>query len=138
MRRSDGLRVRSIYLIFTPRLRIVQQVWSRRIEGLVFPTLVLFPQQQKPNLFFCSFVSRVDCVEMASENQLCGKGYELTLFLFTDILVVAKRKSNKTLSISRSPSTASLAGTGTLGQGQGLLQAKVKYRSCHKGCHIMP
>ena len=62
---------------------------------------------------------------MASENQLCGKGYELTLFLFTDILVVAKRKSNKTLSISRSPSTASLAGAGTLGHGQGLLQAKV-------------
>ena len=65
---------------------------------------------------------------MASENQLCGKGYELTLFLFTDILVVAKRKSNKTLSISRSPSTASLAGVGTLGHGQGLLQTKVKYQ----------
>ena len=63
---------------------------------------------------------------MASENQLCGKGYELTLFLFTDILVVAKRKSNKTLSISRSPSTASLAGAGTLGHGQGLLQTKVQ------------
>ena len=73
-----------------------------------------------------SFVSRIDCVEMASENQLCGKGYELTLFLFTDILVVAKRKSNKTLSISRSPSTASLAGAGTLGHGQGLLQTKVR------------
>ena len=69
---------------------------------------------------------------MASENQLCGKGYELTLFLFTDILVVAKRKSNKTLSISRSPSTASLAGVGTLGHGQGLLQTKVNY---HKYCH---
>ena len=68
---------------------------------------------------------------MASENQLCGKGYELTLFLFTDILVVAKRKSNKTLSISRSPSTASLAGAGTLGHGQGLLQAKVcQFLSC--------
>lgn len=76
-----------------------------------------------------SFVSRIDCIEMASENQLCGKGYELTLFLFTDILVVAKRKSNKTLSISRSPSTASLAGVGTLGHGQGLLQTKV-------GCYI--
>ena len=77
-----------------------------------------------------SFVSRIDCIEMASENQLCGKGYELTLFLFTDILVVAKRKSNKTLSISRSPSTASLAGVGTLGHGQGLLQTKV-------GCYIV-
>jgi hypothetical protein len=69
-----------------------------------------------------SFVARADCVEMAAENQLCGKGYELTLFLFTDILVVAKRKSNKTLSISRSPSTASLAGAGVQGS---LLQSKV-------------
>ena len=100
-----------------------------------FPDFGLVPTK-KPS--FRSFVSRIDCVEMASENQLCGKGYELTLFLFTDILVVAKRKSNKTLSISRSPSTASLAGTGTLGHGQGLLQTKVKYHSCHRGCHIMP
>jgi len=69
-----------------------------------------------------SFVARADCVEMAAENQLCGKGYELTLFLFTDILLVAKRKSNKALSISRSPSTASLAAAA--GQGQGLLQTK--------------
>ena len=60
---------------------------------------------------------------MAAENQLCGKGYELTLFLFTDLLVVAKRKSTKGLSISRSPSTASLAGTG-VGQGS-VLQTKV-------------
>ena len=55
-----------------------------------------------------SFVTRADCVELASEHQFCGKGYELTLFLFTDILVVAKRKSTKSLgSISRSHSTNS-------------------------------
>ena len=27
---------------------------------------------------------------MAAEDALCGKGYELTMFLFTDIIVVAK------------------------------------------------
>ena len=27
---------------------------------------------------------------MAAEDTLCGKGYELTLFVFTDIIVVAK------------------------------------------------
>ena len=27
---------------------------------------------------------------MAAEDSLCGKGYELTLFVFTDIIVVAK------------------------------------------------
>ena len=27
---------------------------------------------------------------MAAEDALCGKGYELTLFVFTDIIVVAK------------------------------------------------
>ena len=37
-----------------------------------------------------SFVSRADVIEVAAEDALCGKGYELTLFLFTDILVVAK------------------------------------------------
>ena len=47
----------------------------------------------------------------ATGDTLCGKGYELTLFLFTDILVVAKRKSvSKGLGMMRSPSTASLAG----------------------------
>ena len=39
-----------------------------------------------------SFVSRCDCVEVAAEDTLCGKGYELTLFLFTDVLLIAKKK----------------------------------------------
>jgi len=56
-----------------------------------------------------SFVCRADCIEVAAEDALCGKGYELTLFLFTDIMVVAKRKSTKGMSMMRSPSTASLA-----------------------------
>ena len=64
---------------------------------------------------------------MAAEDTLCGKGYELTLFVFTDIIVVAKvsvllhvklivirpfvlqRKAAKGMGMMRSPSTASLA-----------------------------
>ena len=33
---------------------------------------------------------RADAIEVAAEDTLCGKGYELTLFVFTDIIVVAK------------------------------------------------
>ena len=40
-----------------------------------------------------SFVTRADAVEVAAEDALCGKGYELTMFLFTDILVIAKVKT---------------------------------------------
>ena len=71
-------------------------------------------------IFVFSFVCRADAIEVAAEDALCGKGYELTLFLFTDIMVVAKRKSTKGMSMMRSPSTASLAS----GQ-QHLLQNKV-------------
>ena len=39
-----------------------------------------------------SFVCRADAIEVAAEDALCGKGYELTLFVFTDIIVVAKVK----------------------------------------------
>ena len=69
-----------------------------------------------------SFVTRAECVELASEHQLCGKGYELTLFLFTDILLVAKRKWITNLNISRSQSpnivslTASRVGNNSLVQ----------------------
>lgn len=55
-----------------------------------------------------SFVCRFECVEVAAEDVLCGKGYELTLFLFTDILLIAKRKG-KIGGILRSPSTTSIA-----------------------------
>ena len=40
--------------------------------------------------FLFSFVCRADAIEVAAEDALCGKGYELTLFVFTDIIVVAK------------------------------------------------
>merc|ERR1719466_92741 len=65
-----------------------------------------------------SFIMRQDCVEVAAEDALCGKGYELTLLIFTDLLLVAKRKASKGYGMMRSPSTASLAA------GQHLLQNK--------------
>ena len=79
---------------------------------------------------------------MAAEDTLCGKGYELTLFVFTDIIVVAKvsiffhlkfvvirpfvlqRKAAKGMGMMRSPSTASLA---TVGQ-PAMLTHKVRER----------
>lgn len=56
-----------------------------------------------------SFVCRMESLEVAAEDVLCGKGYELVLFLFTDILVVTKKKASKIGGMMRSPSTASLA-----------------------------
>ena len=57
----------------------------------------------------CRFVSRTECIEVAAEDILCGKGYELTLFLFTDILLIAKRKTGRMGGMMRSPSTTSVA-----------------------------
>jgi len=52
----------------------------------------------------------MESIEVAADDVLCGKGYELVLFLFTDILLVAKRKgASKIGGMMRSPSTASLA-----------------------------
>jgi len=58
-----------------------------------------------------SFICRNEVIEVAADDAFCGKGYELTLFLFTDILVVAKKKSGgKGMGMIRSPSTASISG----------------------------
>ena len=67
-----------------------------------------------------SFVCRMESLELAADDALCGKGYELVLFLFTDILVVAKKKTSKIGGMMRSPSTASLAAN------QAPLQTKVR------------
>jgi len=56
-----------------------------------------------------SFVGRYDFIEVAAEDVLCGKGYELTLFLFTDILLIAKKKTGKMGGMIRSPSNMSIA-----------------------------
>ena len=66
-----------------------------------------------------SFVGRYDFIEVAAEDVLCGKGYELTLFLFTDILLIAKKKTGKMGGMIRSPSNMSIA------SGHVTLQTKV-------------
>ena len=56
--------------------------------------------------------------------MLCGKGEELSLFLFSDILEISKKRSTAKVLGLRSPSTLSLRnatvsnGTGTLALGQ--------------------
>jgi len=72
-----------------------------------------------------SFVCRCECVEVAAEDILCGKGYELTLFLFTDVLLIAKKKAGKMGGILRSPSTTSLA-AGAVGQAS-LMSKSLKF-----------
>jgi hypothetical protein len=55
-----------------------------------------------------SFISKVDVIELGGSDELCGKGYELSLFLFSDVLEISKKRSvNKGLGL-RSPSTMSL------------------------------
>jgi hypothetical protein len=52
------------------------------------------------NLELSSFVSKVDVTELGGSDQLCGKGYDLCLFLFSDVLeIVKKRSSGKGLGI---------------------------------------
>ena len=61
----------------------------------------------------------MESLEVAAVDVLCGKGYELVLFLFSDILLVAKRKTGKIGGLMRSPSAASLAAS------QAAIQTKV-------------
>ena len=37
---------------------------------------------------------KVDVCELGGSDKLCEKGAELTLFLFTDVLEIAKRRRN--------------------------------------------
>ena len=67
-------------------------------------------------LFFFRFLNSVDVIELGGFDELSGKGYELCLFLFSDVLEISKKKSaSKGLGL-RSPSTMSLRtmGAGTL------------------------
>lgn len=62
------------------------------------------------------FLNSVDVIELGGFDELSGKGYELCLFLFSDVLEISKKKSaSKGLGL-RSPSTMSLRtmGAGTL------------------------
>ena len=67
-------------------------------------------------LFFFRFLNSVDVIELGGFDELSGKGYELCLFLFSDVLEISKKKSaSKGLGL-RSPSTMSLRtmGAGTM------------------------
>ena len=59
-------------------------------------------------------------IELGGADEMCGKGYELALLLFSDVLEVAKRRScaSKGLGL-KSPSTMSLRSVGLAGGGGG-------------------
>ena len=68
-----------------------------------------------------SFLSRIDVIELGGSDELCGKGYELSLFLFSDVLEISKKRSSTTskgLGL-RSPSTMSLRSMGMVSGGGG-------------------
>ena len=70
-------------------------------------------------------------MELGVFDELCGKGYELSLFLFSDVLEISKKRSNTKGLHLRSPSTISLRpaaganGTGTLAPGPSNLSHKM-------------
>ena len=72
-----------------------------------------------------SFVGRIDAIELGGSDELCGKGYVLSFFLFSDVLEITKKRSSTTKGLGlRSPSTMSLrsmgmAQGGTLGSYNG-------------------
>ena len=47
---------------------------------------VFLLNQYKLYFFLTLFITS----QVAAEDALCGKGYELTMFVFTDIMVIAK------------------------------------------------
>lgn len=56
---------------------------------------------------------KVDVTELGGSDELCGKGYELSLFLFSDVLEVSKKRSNASKGLGlKSPSTMSLRNVG--------------------------
>lgn len=60
------------------------------------------------------FLCKVDVVELGGSDELCGKGTDMTLFLFTDVLEMSKRRRNQGrggLGV-KSPSTMSLRNSG--------------------------
>ena len=63
------------------------------------------------------FLSKIDVVELGGSDELCGKGYELSLFLFSDVMEISKKKSAAKGLGLRSPSTMSLRNVGTGGPG---------------------
>ena len=89
MRTSARLRARCIYSRYSARSRSARHTWFHRTESKrVFTSS---PTLQSHWISF-SFVCKVDVCELGGSDKLCEKGAELTLFLFTDVLEVAKRR----------------------------------------------
>jgi len=66
-----------------------------------------------------SFNTRIEVIELGAD-ELCGKGYELALLLFSDILEIAKRRSSASKGLGlKSPSTMSLRSVGLNNGGAG-------------------
>ena len=63
-------------------------------------------------LYLLRFLNKIDVVELGGSDELCGKGYELSLFLFSDVLEISKKKSAAKGLGLRSPSTISLRSVG--------------------------
>jgi len=71
-----------------------------------------------------SFLCKADVAELGGSDELCGKGAELTLFLFSDVLEISKRRRGRVgqgqqggglgLAAGRSPSTLSLRNPGLM------------------------
>ena len=91
-------------------------------------------------LFFFRFLNSVDVIELGGFDELSGKGYELCLFLFSDVLEISKKKSaSKGLGL-RSPSTMSLRtmGASTLtNNGKSMLKF-IYSEKATKFCEIFP
>lgn len=41
---------------------------------------------------FCRFLCKIDVLELGGSDEICGKGSDLTLFLFSDVLEISKKK----------------------------------------------
>lgn len=62
---------------------------------------------------FYRFCNKIDVIELGGSDELCGKGYELSLFLFSDVLEISKKKSSASKGLGlKSPSTMSLRNVG--------------------------
>uniref|UniRef100_A0A0K2SYG9 Protein ECT2like [Megachile rotundata] n=1 Tax=Lepeophtheirus salmonis TaxID=72036 RepID=A0A0K2SYG9_LEPSM len=89
--------------------------------------------------FFC----RAEVLEIGATDELCGKGYDLSLFLFSDVLEISKRRSASKGLGFRSPSALSLTnaqgghggmsggGNGVNGNVPGVNQGSVQGHSQH-------
>ena len=78
-------------------------------------------------------------IEIGGVDELCGKGYELSLFLFSDVLEVSKKRSGSKGLGLRSPSTMSLRNVGVGGPSGGNTLAPVKETGskCFKHVNLM-